>query len=317
MAVQHEPRRWGAWCCWQERWWQMSAPKELKLTKREYAQLDKASAISNFPATIEEACFVHSILCQVGFPHGRVDGDKFERKSGGASLLVEAGHLWNGDEFVKQQVPFGPMPRLIIAWLNQQAKILNTNEIPIPKCPCAFLKELGKKVSGGKTGTISNFKMQMQGLAACSVTLGINAKGYAHTISTKLIKEFQAWQSTSRWPDTLVLSDDYTNSLLDNRAVPIDLRAYQYLSRSSLKMDVYSWAVLRFPKVQLEDHIHWLSLKQQFGQEYDWKDGYKDFKREFKDALNTVHFVYSGMRFEFDETGLLLYPSLPAIPFKD
>jgi hypothetical protein len=59
----------------------------------------------------EDRAYMHSIMCQVGLPRSKVDGTSFERQSGGAALLLEAGKLWGGHRFVQQPIPYGPMPR--------------------------------------------------------------------------------------------------------------------------------------------------------------------------------------------------------------
>ena len=54
--------------------------------------------------------YLHSVLCQVGLPRSRTDTETFERTSGAVSLLVKAGELWNGREWVKQPLPYDTRP---------------------------------------------------------------------------------------------------------------------------------------------------------------------------------------------------------------
>ena len=55
----------------------------------------------------ERADFLHSVLCQVGSPRRKVDEPRFERTSGSASLLIEAGRLWDGRRWLPQPLPYG------------------------------------------------------------------------------------------------------------------------------------------------------------------------------------------------------------------
>ena len=71
-----------------------------------------AGEISEQPP--ERPDFLHSVLCQVGLPRRRPEGDTFERTSGNASLLIEAGKLWNGREWKPQSLPYGTRPRLAL-----------------------------------------------------------------------------------------------------------------------------------------------------------------------------------------------------------
>ncbi|MDG5824323.1 hypothetical protein MRX58_12395 (plasmid) [Xylella fastidiosa subsp. pauca] len=44
----------------------------------------------------DDRAYMHSIMCQVGLPRSKVEGNSFERVSGAAALLIEAGKLWDG-----------------------------------------------------------------------------------------------------------------------------------------------------------------------------------------------------------------------------
>ncbi|HLO39994.1 MAG TPA: hypothetical protein VK176_03155, partial [Phycisphaerales bacterium] len=53
----------------------------------------------------DRADFLHACLCQVGLPRKQTDSRTFERHSGHISVLLEAGKLWNGSEWVDQPLP--------------------------------------------------------------------------------------------------------------------------------------------------------------------------------------------------------------------
>lgn len=84
--------------------------------------------------------FLHSTLTQVSFPRKRVYGDRFERRSGGASILLCAGELWNGAGFEMQILPYGPMPRLIMASISTYAIQRQTRVIPVGDSASSFLR---------------------------------------------------------------------------------------------------------------------------------------------------------------------------------
>ena len=47
-----------------------------------------------------EIVFQHGIMCQVGLPRRKVEGRTFERTFKNASILIEAGKLWDGKKWV-------------------------------------------------------------------------------------------------------------------------------------------------------------------------------------------------------------------------
>jgi hypothetical protein len=256
-------------------------------------------------------------------PRRAVDGTSFERRSGGAALLIEAGKLWDGEKFVQQPVPYGAKPRLILAYLNTYAVRHRTREIDVGKSASAFLKMLGVQANGGKRGSYTEFKKQMTALAACKMTLGFNAGNTPTTRYAKPINEFQAWASNDGcqnrlWPKKIILSPEYFDALVtDQHAVPIDIRAFHALSGSALAMDIYVMLAERLHRISggRPVRLNWANLREQFGQEYAADaNGKKNFKTKFLKALVSVLAVYPKARISQVTGGILLFPSPPPIP---
>lgn len=291
------------------------------LTARELKLIETSAQVADERPTDEDRAFMHSIMCQVGLPRSKVDGSTFERYSGAAGLLVEAGKLWDGKKFVQQPIPYGALPRLMLAWMNTYAVRFNTPEIPVGDSASEFLRMLGKTPNGGTRGSFPTFKKQVQALSACRMTLGFNANGSAHTYEGKPIKHFAAWLSGSEaqrplWPGTVTFSQEYYDTLKDH-AVPLDMRAFIALKGSALALDVYAWMAQRLHRIEGRPIIlHWASLRDQFGQEYRGKDPNKDFKKEFLSALRAVLAVYPQAKVKQVTGGIMLMPSSPPIPYK-
>ncbi|KUY84960.1 replication protein [Burkholderia cepacia] len=267
--------------------------------------------------------YMHSIMCQVGLPRSKVDSTSFERHSGGAALLVEAGKLWDGKQFVQQPIPYGAMPRLMLAWMNTYAVRFNSPEIPVGDSATDFLRMLGhKNINGGERGSFTTFRRQVQALSACRMTLGFNANGRAHTYEGKPIKHFDAWLSPTDekqrplWPGTVTFSQDYYETLKDH-AVPLDLRAFMSLKGSALDLDVYTWLAQRLHRIEGRPVVlYWANLRDQFGQEYQGKEADKDFKKKFLPSLRRVLTVYPDAKVKQVTGGVMLMASPPPIPYK-
>lgn len=296
-------------------------PNTKPLSQREERLLEVSAKIAGERPDDDDRAYIHSIMCQVGLPRSKVEGNSFERQSGGVGLLVEAGKLWDGTQFVQQPIPYGTMPRLMLAWMNTYAVRFNTPEIPIGDSASDFLKLLGKDVTGGKTGTFTTFKKQVQALSACRLTLGFNSNGMAHTYEGKPIKQFDAWitgngSQRPLWPGYVTYSQEYYETL-KGHAVPIDLRAFMSLKGSALAMDIYTMLAQRLHRISGRPLIlHWANLRDQFGQEYKGKNAEKDFKDAFLLQLKKVLAVYPQAKVKQVTGGLMLLASPPPIPFK-
>lgn len=290
-------------------------------TLRERKLIAASQQISSERPKGDDLAFMHTIMCQVGLPRSKVDGLQFERRSGNAALLVEAGKLWDGKQFIQQPIPYGSMPRLMIAWMNTYAVRNKTPEIPVGDSASDFLRKLGKHTNGGIRGSFTTFRKQAQALSACRMTLGINAKGRAYTYDGKPIRQFEAWlQNTggqrSLWPASVSFSEEYFKTLIEH-SVPLDLRALQALKGSALALDVYVWLAERLHRIGSQSRVlNWASLRDQFAQEYQGKHAHKDFRTAFLVALQAVLAVYPQAKVRQVEDGLSLCSSPPPIPYQ-
>lgn len=265
----------------------------------------------------DRADFLHTVMCQVGLPRSRTEARTFERHSGHMSILLEAGKLFNGKDFVEQPLPYGTTPRLVLVHVSSEAVRTKQRSIEVGDSVRQFLLSLGMPTSGGERGGYSALRRQMEALAACRLTLGMHAEGRVVTVDAKPIKRFEAWlqhDGTQRtlWPGVMELSEDFFNTLAEH-AVPLDPRALGALRHSSLALDIYTWLAHRLCRVSSAQgsRLSWENLREQFGQEYGTS---KDFKKEFRHALRQVLVVYPDARLDESIGGLTLFPSRPPLP---
>jgi hypothetical protein len=287
--------------------------------------LDRSVTISTEAPSGSDIAYLHAILCQVGLPRGpkAVEGKTtFERICGGAALRVTAGALWDGKDWQQQPIPYGANPRLVLAWLNTQAVKTRSPVIEVGDSAAEFLRLLGKESTGGKNGTLTSFRRQVQALAACHMTLGFSAAGRAYTYNGQPVKQFEAWiqpkdaQQRPLWPGVVTFSEDYYQSLITH-AVPQDVRAMYALKGSALAMDIYAMLAERLHRISGRPLVlHWSSLREQFGQEYHGHEADKNFKKAFLLSLQKVLAVYPTAKVQQVFGGLMMYPSPPPIPYK-
>lgn len=284
-------------------------------TRADIAIIDASARIMEAPPTGNDMAFNHGILCQVGLPRAKVDGSHFLRQSGDAWMSVQAGLLDEGKGPVQQPVPYGALPRLALAWVSTHAVRHKTAEIPIGESAAEFLRMMGKDNQGARYNTL---RTQMHALAACRLQMGFKGR----TWSAQPVEQFDAWindkESDQRplWPGTLRLSDSFYNILMES-PVPLDNRALDALSGSALALDIYCWLAHRLHRIEGRPiTLHWRSLRDQFGQEYQGKNPDKDFKDAFRVQLEKVLMVYPDAKVKQVNGGLLLMPSRPPVPYK-
>jgi hypothetical protein len=271
--------------------------------------LATAQALALDPPGVGRAAYLHGLLCQVAMPRSRVDGRRFERRSGNALIVLEAGGIIKHGRYVEVPLPYGTRPRLILSYISTTAVKENTRIIQIGDSMHQFMECIGFDRSGHE---YSRVRAQMEALSACSMTLGFSNE----TLYAKPIERFQAWLSAtddqrSFWPAEIELSARFYETLREH-AVPLAKDALAALRGSALALDVYAWLAHRLYRVLKRDgdRVSWANLRDQFGQEY--RDP-KNFKREFLHALRAACAVYPSATLKQVTGGLILLPSPPPI----
>lgn len=288
-------------------------PEKLSSTTRRL--IEAHDRIASEPP--ERTDFLHTVMCQVGMPRRATDARTFERHSGPFSVLLEAGRLWNGREWVEQPLPYGTTPRLVMVHLSSEAVRTRNRRIELGDSLRQFLQTLGMQTNGGQRGGYTAFRKQMEALAACRLLIGMEKAGKVVNVDAKPIKRYEAWlqldeNQPSLWPGVLELSQEFFDTLAEH-AVPLDNRALAALKHSALALDIYTWLAHRLWRINRPQGsmLSWTNLREQFGQEYH---NPKDFKKEFREVLKQVKLVYPAARIEECLGGLLLKPSPPPIP---
>ncbi len=266
---------------------------------------------------IEDAAFLHSILCQTFLPYkdpGEVR--EYLKVQGNAHLLLKAGELFNARAKTFQQVglPYGAKARLVLAYINTVAIRTQSPVIPVEDSLTAFVKKLGLD-AGGKT--IASVKEQINRLAGSTIRIGY-ATGEESGVTAKLdiIDSLELWLTKEEnqrvmWPGTIKLSEKFHNSLMEH-AIPLDERVLAALANNSMALDIYVWLAQRLHRVSANKPqvITWKALEEQFGGGYSRT---RKFRQNFKERLQLVLKFYHDAKIEETERGLKLKHSPPPI----
>lgn len=281
-------------------------------TKREDALIQTAADI--WQDTPEDLAFQHVVLCHLGFPRSKTEAREFERSSGNASLLLEAGRLWTGEGWALQPLPYGSIPRLMMIAITTMAIQEKTRHIELGRSMSDSLRQLGLADTGAAHWR--RVRVQASALAAMNMKLGYTADGMARTIDAKPIDEFEAWvhkdeRQLSLMPSMVELSEKFFNALA-GASVPLDVRAVRALGKYPLALDVYTWLAHRLCRVKRRegDRIPWLALREQFGREISDQ---KKFKQMMREALKRAQLVYPNAKLDTWGSGITLLPSPPPV----
>lgn len=252
--------------------------------------------------------FLARAMVQATLPHRRVPGNEFERRNGAFRLSLLAPSAVG--------LPYGSVPRLLLAWLTTEAVRTKTRELVLGDSLSAFMRELGLMPTGGRWGSITRLKAQTTRLFSATVSCTYEGDDKTALIGYRLADKALLWWDPKRpaqaglWASTVTLSEAFYAEVI-NRPVPVDMRALRALKRSPLALDLYCWLTYRMSYLEKPTSIPWAALAAQFGSDYA---RLRDFKAAFVAELQKVEIVYSEVRVKPDERGLGLLPSRPHIP---
>lgn len=295
-----------------------SSPQALSPINDRLVQ--SAYEISQDTATIDDAIFQHSILCQTFLPYRNPGNDLriWQQKQGNVSLAVQAGFTLN-QEGVYEEIglPYGTKARLILAHINSEAIKNQSRTIDVEGSMSAFIKSIGLNLDGR---TIKEVKEQLRRLSTSTLSLGFTDGVRGVQYDLRIINAFDLWFPKNEkqrilWPSRVQLSEEYFQSLL-NHAIPLDDRALAALSHNAMALDIYSWLAQRLHRIQPNDvhFVSWENIKLQFGHGYDRMN---DFKKIFRKTLTIVRTQYHGSKIEeVTNKGFNLRLSPPPIAHK-
>lgn len=273
--------------------------------------LDAASQIEETNATISgDLGFLGRAFLQATLPHRKVSGSYFERENGNFKLMVmsppEIG------------VPFGTIPRILLAWITTEAVKTKTKELELGNSMTSFMNDLGMTATGGVNGSIGRLKNQTQRLFSSSIRASYTENGQSIKGTSEkrfdIADQYDLWwerknpDQMTLWKSSVILTDNFYREITD-RPVPVDLRALKALKGSSLGLDIYSWLSYRMSYLQSTTIIPWEKLSLQFGSDYK---ELRDFKRNFLKELKKVLVIYDA-KTTISKEGLMLHPSLTLI----
>ena len=260
--------------------------------------------------------FIAKFLVQTTLPHRRQPGSQYTRTDGRFTLRIT--------DVGGAGLPYGSYPRLILIWMTSEAIRTSSRELELGTSLSRFMAELGLQATGGHWGTIPRFRDQMQRLIGAAISTRWEQDGSGQHLATGenllLADRFQLWWTPQTLPaarppiSSITLSADFFEQLVAS-PVPLDLRAVRVLKQSPLALDLYAWATRRVSYLERPTLISWEALRRSFGTGYaDTPQGRVKFRARVLDALGRVCRVYSSLRLEIEDDGVLLLPSAPHIP---
>ena len=177
---------------------------------------------------------------------------QYKRVNGPYKLIMTA----TGDH----KLPYGNLPRLLMAWLSTEAVRTQSREISLGDSLAEFMRALGIYNSGGNPQT--RLRNQMRRLFHCTVSLIYEDERGAASASSLVADRTEFWwnerkpDEPSLWESKIRLGEDFFNEII-NHPVPLDMNTLTALKRSTLGLDLYLWLVYRTFALRAPLRLSW------------------------------------------------------------
>ena len=208
--------------------------------------------------------FMPYFFVQTNFPYTEVEGREFVRKNGNLTLSL----------YSPTGLPYGSLPRLVIAFIVTEAIRKKTREVHLGETLSEFLTRIGLGRTGGKNGTITRLRKQLNSLFTCFISCTSDWKhkggGNIKSIANMLIAdEADLWwdphtlyDESGEFCSYVILSESFYNAI--NKApIPVDFNAVLKLKQSPMAVDIYCWATYRMCYCHSRTFIPWEDLALQ------------------------------------------------------
>ena len=264
-----------------------------------------------------ELGFMARLLVQATLPHsdpGPVIG--WGRRNGNLSMHMQPGVELGADgQFQSIGLPYGSMPRLLLAWITTEAVRTKERDLILGESLSEFMGKLGQVPTGGRWGSITRLREQMRRLFAATIAVhyeqghAVADAGFRVADKTVTFWDPKRPEQAALWKSTVTLSEAFFAEIIQ-RPVPLDLTVLKGLTRSPMAIDIYIWLSYRVSYLKRATTVPWEALEMQFGAEYERT---RDFRRYFLHALEKVLLIYHAPVATTPD-GLLIAPGQPHIP---
>ena len=239
---------------------------------------------------------------------------QYKRQNGPYTLYMFAG---------RDKLPYGNLPRLLLAWVCTEAVRTQSRELVLGKSLSKFMRTLGVYNSGGQPQT--RLRNQMKRLFGCTVSLIYEDEHGEQFVSSLIAERGEFWwnerkpDQPSLWNSKIELGEKFFNEII-RHPVPLNMNTLTALKRSTLGLDLYLWLVYRTFSLRAPLRLTWKQLYCQFGAhpaKARDNNTVQAFRYKVLRELKKIKLAWPELNYATAKGVLILLPSIPAIAPSD
>ena len=278
-----------------------------------FTQADQVNQLVAASEADPERGFMARMMALCSLPRTNPGNRKeYKRVNGPFTLGMSAG--------LDNKLPFGNLPRLLMAWLCTEAVRTGSRVLVLGPSLAKFMKTLGVYSSGGGREQIK-LRNQMRRLFGCTASLIYEDENGEVAVNSLIARRTEFWwnerkpDQPSLWESKIELGEDLFNEII-RHPVPLDMNTLTALKRCSLGLDLYLWLVYRTFPIRAPQRITWRQVYRQFGLHPDKasdKKTVQNFRIKVLRELKKIRLAWPELNYSTAPGLLILHPSTPTI----
>ena len=281
-----------------------------------FTQADQVSQLVTASEADADLGFMVRLMALCSLPRTNPGNRKeYKRVNGPYTLYMIAG---GGNK-----LPYGNLPRLLLAWVCTEAVRTRSRELVLGKSLSKFMRTLGVYNSGGQPQT--RLRNQMKRLFGCTVSLIYEDEHGEQFVSSLIAERGEFWwnerkpDQPSLWNSKIELGEKFFNEII-RHPVPLNMNTLTALKRSTLGLDLYLWLVYRTFSLRAPLRLTWKQLYCQFGAhpaKARDNNTVQAFRYKVLRELKKIKLAWPELNYATAKGVLILLPSIPAIAPSD
>lgn len=235
----------------------------------------------------QEFAYAPTWLMETTLPYRRprVDRDQWVRKTDEHTLTVSPQSCLNLDSAHQCGLPYGTIPRLLIAWLTTEVVTKDSPEVELGGSLRTFFQKIGLHATGGQNGSIAALRQQMGCLLMARFCVRWASAGGGEPTQLAIENCLDETAAGLTWPlrRQLTLSAQLFDALRQH-AVPFEWIFFRSIAQSPMAIDFYWFLSARAARCEREFETSWSQLRAALGTE----SGRDKFVENAKRALRLV-----------------------------
>ena len=282
--------------------------------RRRFTKLDQVTQLVRASEADAELGYMARLLALCSLPRTN-PGNRLQyiRRNGPYTLSMTA----TGST---AKLPFGHLPRLLLAWVTTEAVRTQSRELALGNSLSEFMRKLDIYSTDGKAH--KRLRNQMERLFKAAIVLEYEGPEESVRVGSLVTDRMHLWWNERRpddrslWESTIELGEKFFEEII-RHPVPLNLHVLKAVKRSSLGLDLYLWLVYRTFALKGPMRLSWKVLYRQFGVDPAKASDPRTvdyFRSDCLRELVKIKTAWPGLQYRTDHGVLVLSPSLPCIP---